>query len=66
LLSAEADGKIVRHDRFVDFITPPRVRCGWPPENVEALIKDDHKVLTLWRRAIAPSLAAGTLPGVDR
>jgi hypothetical protein len=25
--------------------------CGWPPEKVEALLRDDPVVLTEWRRA---------------
>jgi hypothetical protein len=29
----------------------PLAGCGWPPEKVEALIKDDPKVLALWREA---------------
>lgn len=55
----EVDGKIVRHDRFIDFITiMPRAGCGWPKEKVEALIKDDSATLKLWREAI--TLPPGT------
>jgi hypothetical protein len=28
--------------------------CGWPPEKVEALIKDDPAVLAMWREAVTP------------
>jgi len=53
-LSAEAGGKIVRHDRFVDFITPPAPRplrlaageCrgphqGWP-QGPDAVAEGDR------------------------
>jgi len=29
----------------------PLAGCGWPPEKVEALIKDDVETLALWREA---------------
>jgi hypothetical protein len=48
-------GKIVKFDRFVDFITtPPLEGCGWPLDKVEALIKDDPDTLRMWRQAITP------------
>jgi hypothetical protein len=52
---AERDvgGRIVKHSRFIDFITvKPVAGCGWPPEKVEALIRDDPEVLALWREAV--------------
>lgn len=49
----DVDGRIIKHDRFIDFITAkPREGCGWPPEKVEALIKDDAETLTLWRQSL--------------
>jgi hypothetical protein len=33
----------------------PRAGCGWPPEKVEALIKDHPDVVALWREAITPA-----------
>lgn len=48
----DVDGRIIKHDRFIDFITAkPREGCGWPPEKVEALIKDDAAVLAMWQQA---------------
>lgn len=45
-------GKTYRNDRFLDFITTtPPAGCGWPPEKVEALLKDDAEALALWRDA---------------
>jgi len=45
-------GKLYEHNSFLDFITtPPLAGCGWPPEKVEALIKDDSEVLAMWRAA---------------
>jgi hypothetical protein len=26
--------------------------CGWPPEKIEAIIRDDAEVLALWREAV--------------
>jgi hypothetical protein len=38
---------------FAKFIqTKPLRGCGWPLDKVEALIKDDPELLTMWRRAI--------------
>jgi hypothetical protein len=45
-------GKLYRNDSFLEFITSkPLKGCGWPPEKVEALIKDDAVILEEWRRA---------------
>lgn len=45
-------GRVVEFDQFLDFVkTAPLEGCGWPPEKVEVLIKDDPAVLTMWRRA---------------
>ena len=45
--------KIYEHTSFLSFITTkPLSGCGWPPEKVEALIKDDPVVLPMWRQAI--------------
>lgn len=45
-------GKSFHHDHFIDFITTkPLAGCGWPPEKVEVLIKDDSETLRLWRKA---------------
>lgn len=47
--------KTFEHKRFIDFITSqPLAGCGWPPDKVEALIKDDAELLQLWREAITP------------
>lgn len=47
------DGEVYEHQRFIDFITTkPLAGCGWSPEKVEALIKDDPETLTLWRDAV--------------
>ena len=46
-------GRIIEFEHFGEFIqTNPLEGCGWPPEKVEALIKDDPETLTLWRRAM--------------
>ena len=46
-------GRVFEHDHFLDFITSkPLAGCGWSPEKVVALIKDDAEVLELWRGAI--------------
>jgi hypothetical protein len=45
-------GQIVEFERFADFITTPPLRgCGWPLDKVEALIKDEQDVLTMWHQA---------------
>jgi len=47
----------VRFKSLVEFIqTPPLRGCGWPPEKIPALIKDDAKLLTDWRRATTASV----------
>ena len=59
-------GHVYQHERFIDFIvTKPMAGCGWPPEKVEALIKDDAAVLALWRGAVTPEVGANqtTLAG---
>jgi hypothetical protein len=38
-----------------DSAARPLVRCGWPPEKVEALIKDDAETLAMWREAVTPA-----------
>lgn len=44
--------RLYEHQKFIDFIVaPPLAGCGWRPENVEALLKDDAEVLTMWREA---------------
>lgn len=45
-------GRVFEHERFLDFITArPLAGCGWPPEKVEALIRDDAETLAMWRVA---------------
>lgn len=45
-------GRVFQNSSFVEFITAkPLSGCGWPLDKVEALIKDDPEVLTLWREA---------------
>jgi hypothetical protein len=45
-------GKTYRNGSFLEFITAkPMQGCGWPPEKVEALIKDDAVILAEWREA---------------
>jgi hypothetical protein len=45
-------GKTYQNGSFLEFITNKPLRgCGWPPEKVEALIKDDEVILEEWRRA---------------
>ena len=62
----EVDGRIVKHDRFIDFIKqPPRRGCGWEPEKVEALIKDDPDTLRLWRQAVTPELGVNQHTGIE-
>jgi hypothetical protein len=57
-------GKTFEHERFIDFIvSKPLAGCGWSPEKVEALIKDDAATLTLWRDAITPSRGGDHLNG---
>src|SRR5262249_29571957 len=49
----------IRFKSLVEFIkTPPLRGCGWPPEKIPTLIKDDAKLLTDWRRAT--TAAVGT------
>lgn len=49
------DGEVWRNSTFLDFIvTKPMQGCGWPPEKIEALIKDDPEILSMWRKAITP------------
>lgn len=46
------DGKTFTNDTFLDFIVdPPLKGCGWQPDKVEALIKDEPETLALWRGA---------------
>lgn len=48
-------GKVYEHARFLDFITAkPLGGCGWEPDKVEALIKDQPEVLAMWREAVTP------------
>jgi len=48
----EHRGRVFEHATFLDFITAkPLAGCGWPPEKVEALLKDEPEVLALWRKA---------------
>jgi hypothetical protein len=59
----EVDGKLVKFDRFSDFIiTKPRAGCGWAPEKVEALLHNDPEVLEMWRDAITGKPDAITVP----
>lgn len=54
-------GRLFEHARFLDFITSkPLAGCGWPPEKVEALIRDDAETLTLWRSATQIGAGART------
>ena len=49
----EQRGKTYRHESFLSFITTkPLAGCGWPPEKVEALLRDDPEVLALWHDAV--------------
>ena len=46
-------GEIITHNRFVDFITTkPLAGCGWKPDMVESLIRDNAETLVLWREAM--------------
>jgi hypothetical protein len=48
-------GRVFEHERFLDFVTAkPLAGCGWPPEKVEALIKDEPATLAMWREAVTP------------
>ena len=43
-------GKTYRNDSFLAFITTkPMQGCGWPPEKVEVLLRDDPEILAKWR-----------------
>jgi hypothetical protein len=45
-------GRTFTNASFLEFITDkPLKGCGWSPEKVEALLKDEPEVLTLWREA---------------
>src|SRR6516162_8468605 len=45
----------IEFQRFIEFIeTAPLKGCGWPPNKVAALIKDDTETLALWHEAITP------------
>lgn len=46
-------GRTFEHECFLNFITSmPLAGCGWSPDKVEALIKDDAETLTLWHKAV--------------
>ena len=48
----EFRGRVFEHATFLDFITAkPLAGCGWPPDKVAALLKDDPEVEALWREA---------------
>jgi len=48
----EHRGRVFEHATFLDFVTTsPLAGCGWKPEKVEALLKDEPEVLALWRKA---------------
>lgn len=48
-------GRLFEHERFLDFLTTkPFAGCGYNPDQVEALIKDDPETLAMWRKAVAP------------
>ena len=52
----EYRGRKLENATFIEFITDkPLKGCGWPPEKVEALLKDEPETLTLWRKAITLS-----------
>lgn len=54
-------GRVFQNSSFVEFITAkPLSGCGWPLDKVEALIKDDPEVLTLWREATVGGQGART------
>lgn len=54
-------GKTYHNDSFLDFITAKPMRgCGWPPEKVEALLRDEPEVLTEWQNAIKVGQGART------
>lgn len=57
----EHRGRVFEHARFLDFITAkPMAGCGWPPEKVEALIRDDAETLVMWRKATELGAGART------
>lgn len=57
----EHRGRVFEHATFLDFITAkPLAGCGWPPEKVEALLKDEPEVLALWRKATTGKQGAHT------
>lgn len=46
------DGKTFTNDTFLEFIVdPPLKGCGWQPDKVAALLKDDPETEALWREA---------------
>lgn len=46
------DGTTFTNGSFLEFIVDaPLKGCGWQPDKVEALIKDEPETLTLWRHA---------------
>jgi hypothetical protein len=46
----EHRGRVFKHTTFLDFITTkPLAGCGWSPEKVAALLKDEPEVLRMWR-----------------
>jgi hypothetical protein len=48
----EYRGRTLRNATFLEFVTDkPLKGCGWPPEKVEALLKDEPEVLVLWKEA---------------
>jgi hypothetical protein len=45
-------GKTYTHPTFLSFITTkPLAGCGWPPEKIEVLLKDEPETLALFRAA---------------
>jgi len=46
-------GDIVKHDKFYTFITKkPLDGCGWEPDMVENLIRNNAETLVLWHEAM--------------
>lgn len=46
------DGEKLTNQTFLEFVTAhPLKGCGWEPEQVEALIKDEPDTLVLWHDA---------------
>jgi hypothetical protein len=61
----EVDGRIVAFETLREFVTtPPRNGCGWDPEKVALLLKDDPATEADWREAtkLPPGTNQYTMP----